>query len=46
MWVGLRDVLLDYTKPPGLQRLLLATVGGGLLAIAVSLAWILVSVPR
>jgi len=22
MWVGLRDVLLDYAKPPALQRLL------------------------
>ena len=44
MWVGLRDVLLDYAKPPGLQRLLLATVGCGLLAIAISVVWILVSV--
>ena len=46
MWVGLRDVLLDYAKPPALQRLLLATVGGGLFAIAVSVVWILVSIPR
>jgi succinate dehydrogenase / fumarate reductase, membrane anchor subunit len=46
MWVGLRDVLLDYAKPPALQRLLLATVGGGLLAIAISVVWILVSIPR
>jgi succinate dehydrogenase / fumarate reductase membrane anchor subunit len=44
MWVGLRDVLLDYVKPPALQRLLLATVGAGLLAIAGSVTWILVSI--
>ena len=44
MWVGLRDVLLDYAKPPALQRLLLATVGCGLLAIAASVVWILMSV--
>ena len=46
MWVGLRDVLLDYAKPAALQRILLSTVGGGLLAIAISVAWILVSIPR
>jgi len=46
MWVGLRDVLLDYAKPPALQRLLLATVGAGLLAIAISVVWILASIPR
>lgn len=46
MWVGLRDVLLDYAKPPALQRLLLATVGCGLVAIAVSVVWILASIPR
>ena len=46
MWVGLRDVLLDYAKPPALQRLLLATVGGGLFAIAISVVWILASIPR
>jgi succinate dehydrogenase hydrophobic anchor subunit len=44
--VGLRDVLLDYAKPPALQRLLLATVGTGLLAIAISVVWILASIPR
>jgi succinate dehydrogenase / fumarate reductase membrane anchor subunit len=43
MWVGLRDVLLDYAKPPALQRLLLVTVGCGLVAIAASVVWILVS---
>jgi succinate dehydrogenase hydrophobic anchor subunit len=36
--VGLRDVLLDYAKPAALQRILLSTVGGGLLAIAISVA--------
>lgn len=46
MWVGLRDVLLDYAKPPALQRLLLATVGGGLAAIAISVIWILLSIPH
>lgn len=44
MWVGLRDVLLDYAKPPLLQRLLLATVACGLLALAIAVVWILVSV--
>ncbi len=46
MWVGLRDVLLDYAKPPALQRLLLAAVGAGLAAIAISVVWVLVSLPR
>lgn len=46
MWVGLRDVLLDYAKPPALQYLLLATVAGGLLAIAIAVVWILVSIPH
>ena len=45
MWVGLRDVLLDYAKPPAMQRLLLASVGVCLLAIAGSVAWILVLIP-
>ncbi len=45
MWVGLRDVLLDYAKPPAFQRLLLVTVGCGLLTIAISVVWILVSIP-
>ena len=46
MWVGLRDVLLDYAKPKALQRVLLAAVGGGLLAIAIYVIWILLSIPR
>ena len=27
MWVGLRDVLLDYARPPALRRVLLVAVG-------------------
>ena len=46
MWVGLRDVLLDYAKPPALQRLLLAAVAAGLAAMAISVIWILVSLPH
>lgn len=46
MWIGLRDVLLDYAKPPALQRVLLAAVGAGLLAIAGSMLWVLISLPR
>ena len=32
MWVGLRDVLLDYAKPAGVRNLLLALVAFGLFA--------------
>ncbi len=46
MWVGLRDVLLDYAKPLALQRLLLATVASGLIAIAISVVLILVPLPH
>lgn len=46
MWVGLRDVLLDYAKPLALQRLLLAAVAAGLVALAISVTRILVSLPR
>ena len=46
MWVGLRDVLLDYAKPPALQRALLAMVGLGLLAIATAVGWIVWSIPH
>ena len=41
MWVGLRDVLLDYAKPPALQRFLLGVVGTGLAVIAAWVLWIL-----
>ncbi len=38
MWVGLRDVLLDYAKPAGLRRALLGLVAAGLLGLA---TWVL-----
>ncbi|WP_084153790.1 succinate dehydrogenase, hydrophobic membrane anchor protein [Simplicispira psychrophila] len=41
MWVGLRDVLLDYARPAGLQKTLLWLVALGLCACAVSVAWLL-----
>jgi succinate dehydrogenase / fumarate reductase membrane anchor subunit len=41
MWVGLRDVLLDYARPAGLRHVLLATVAFGLLGQGLWLAWIL-----
>lgn len=44
LWVGMRDVLLDYAKPAALQCLLLVAVGAGLLALAVMVLWILVPV--
>ena len=42
MWVGLRDVLLDYARLAGLRRVLLGMLGAGLLGIAVWVLWILV----
>lgn len=41
MWVGLRDVLLDYAKPAGLCHLLLGLVAAGLLGTAAWVALIL-----
>ena len=41
MWVGLRDVLLDYGRPAGLRRVLLAAVAFGLLGLGIWLLWIL-----
>jgi succinate dehydrogenase / fumarate reductase membrane anchor subunit len=38
LWVGLRDVLLDYAKPAGLRNLLLGLVVFGLLGLGV---WVL-----
>jgi succinate dehydrogenase / fumarate reductase membrane anchor subunit len=35
MWVGLRDVLLDYARPESLRRVLLGILAAGLLATAV-----------
>ena len=43
MWVGLRDVLLDYAKPAGLRRLLLGGVAVGLFGIAV---WVVLILAR
>jgi len=43
MWVGLRDVLLDYARPAGLRRLLLVAVAAGLFGMAV---WLLVILSR
>ena len=41
MWVGLRDVLLDYAKPASLRRSLLAAVAFGLLGLGIWLLSIL-----
>lgn len=38
LWVGLRDVLLDYAKPAGLRNALLGLVALGLLGLGV---WVL-----
>lgn len=35
MWVGLRDVLLDYARPAGLRRFLLRIVAASLFALAI-----------
>ena len=44
MWVGLRDVLLDYAKPAALRRSLLAAVALGLLGLGLWMLWILLRV--
>lgn len=41
MWVGLRDVLLDYARPAAVRQALLWLVALGLGACAVSAAWLL-----
>ena len=41
MWVGLRDVLLDYAKPTDLRRGLLVAVAFGLLGLGIWLLCIL-----
>ena len=43
MWVGLRDVLLDYAKPASLRHLLLGLVAAGLLGTA---AWVVLILVR
>jgi succinate dehydrogenase / fumarate reductase membrane anchor subunit len=42
MWVGLRDVLLDYARPASLRRILLGMVALGLFAAGLGMAWLLV----
>ena len=42
MWVGLRDVLLDYARPAGLRQALLWLVALGLCASAAIVAWLLI----
>jgi succinate dehydrogenase / fumarate reductase membrane anchor subunit len=41
IWVGLRDVLLDYARPAGLRRFLLGALGAGLFGTAAWVLWIL-----
>jgi succinate dehydrogenase / fumarate reductase membrane anchor subunit len=41
-WVGVRDVVLDYVKPPALRLALLAAAGAGLVLLAAWSAFILV----
>lgn len=43
MWVGLRDVLLDYAKPAGLRCALLGGVAVGLSGLAV---WVVLILAR
>lgn len=43
MWVGLRDVLIDYARPASLRLFLLCAVGAALLGTA---AWVLLVLLR
>lgn len=43
MWVGLRDVILDYARPAGLRAFLLFMLAAALLGAA---AWVLLIVVR
>ena len=43
LWVGLRDVLLDYAKPAGVRNALLTLVAFGLFGLGV---WVLVILLR
>ncbi len=45
MWVGLRDVLLDYAQPVRIRPYLLAALAVGLCALGVWAAFILLSIP-
>lgn len=40
LWVGLRDVLLDYARPAGLRRALLGLLAAGLVGMAGWVSWI------
>jgi succinate dehydrogenase / fumarate reductase, membrane anchor subunit len=42
IWVGLRDVLLDYARPAGLRRFLLGALGAGLFGTMAWVLWIVV----
>jgi succinate dehydrogenase / fumarate reductase, membrane anchor subunit len=42
IWVGLRDVLLDYARPAALRRFLLGALGAGLFGTAAWVFWIFV----
>ncbi len=46
LWVGLRDVLLDYARPARLRHFLLAAVGAVLAGIALWAVLILVQAQR
>ena len=41
MWVGLRDVLLDYARPAELRRVFLGVLACALLGMAVWVCWVL-----
>jgi succinate dehydrogenase / fumarate reductase membrane anchor subunit len=41
MWVGLRDVLLDYARPAARRHVLLAAVAFVLFGLGIWLLWIL-----
>jgi succinate dehydrogenase / fumarate reductase, membrane anchor subunit len=41
MWVGLRDVLIDYARPARLRRALLSGVAVALVGLALWMTWIL-----
>lgn len=45
MWVGLRDVLLDYAQPVRIRPYLLAALAAGLAGLAVWAASILLRIP-
>jgi succinate dehydrogenase / fumarate reductase membrane anchor subunit len=44
VWLGLREVALDYAQTAGLRRMLLGLLAAGLLATAAWVAWILIRV--